>query len=164
MDMMDEELIEFWNKLNQNGVKYMMVGGLAARFHGYNRTTDDLDMWIEDTLDNRKRLRKAFVDLDYGDYRSIETTQFVPGWTSFYAAGVVLDIMTEMKGLEHLSFNDCYNEVAFYDVAGMPVPFLNINHLIANKKAVNRDKDKLDVINLEKIKKLREEEQEPPTH
>ena len=162
--MMDEELIEFWNKLNQNGVKYMMVGGLAARFHGYNRTTDDLDMWIEDTLDNRKRLRKAFVDLDYGDYRSIETTQFVPGWTSFYAAGVVLDIMTEMKGLEHLSFNDCYNEVAFYDVAGMPVPFLNINHLIANKKAVNRDKDKLDVINLEKIKKLREEEQEPPTH
>ena len=36
-------------------------------------------------------------------------------------------------------------------------PFLNINHLIANKKAVNRPKDQIDVIELEKIKKLRED-------
>ena len=79
MDVMDEELIEFWKKLNDNGVKYMMVGGIAARFHGYNRTTDDLDMWIEDTLENRKKLRTAFIDLGYGDFVSIETTQFVSG-------------------------------------------------------------------------------------
>jgi len=161
---MDEELIEFWKKLNGNGVKYMMVGGLAARFHGYNRTTDDLDMWLEDTLENRKSLRKAFVDLDYGDFVSIETTQFVPGWTSFYAAGIVLDIMTEMKGLEDLSFAECYKEATFYDIGGNSVPFINISHLIANKKAVNRDKDKLDVIYLEKIKRLQDEAgKTPPT-
>jgi hypothetical protein len=38
------------------------------------------------------------------------------------------------------------------------VPFLHINHLIANKKAVNRPKDQLDVIYLEKIRQIREEE------
>ena len=37
------------------------------------------------------------------------------------------------------------------------VPFLHINHLIANKKAVNRPKDQLDVIYLEKIKQIQEE-------
>jgi len=36
------------------------------------------------------------------------------------------------------------------------VPFLHINHLIQNKKVVNRPKDQVDVIELEKIRKLRE--------
>src|SRR6218665_31888 len=99
MDVLDEELLKFWRKLNEHHVKFIMVGGLATRFHGYNRATDDLDMWIEDTRENRRNLRKAFAALHYGDYPTIETMQFVPGWTSFYAAGIVLDIMTSMKGL-----------------------------------------------------------------
>ena len=42
------------------------------------------------------------------------------------------------------------------DIDGVNIPFLHINQLIANKKAVNRPKDKIDVIELEKIRKLRE--------
>ena len=82
--------------------------------------------------------------------------QFVPGWTSFYAAGIVLDIMTEMKGLENISFNECYQLAVIQNLNNIPVPFLHINHLIANKKAVNRPKDQVDVIYLEKIKALLE--------
>ena len=157
MDVLDEELLLFWNKLNENNVRYIMVGGLATRFHGYNRATDDLDMWIGDTLENRQHLRKAFIELEYGDYKSIETMQFVPGWTSFYAAGLVLDIVTEMKGLENLTFDDCYREALIEDIDGVKIPFLHINHLIANKKVVNQPKDQIDVIYLEKIKELREQ-------
>ena len=36
-----------------------MIGGFAINLHGYNRSTKDIDIWIEDTLENRKRLRKA---------------------------------------------------------------------------------------------------------
>jgi hypothetical protein len=151
---MDEELLAFWQKLNETGVRYIMVGGLATRFYGYNRTTDDLDMWIEDTLENRKNLRDAFKQLQYGDYPSIETMQFVPGWTSFYAAGIVLDIMTEMKGLEAYSFDECYNNASVAKLEQIEVRFLHINHLIQNKKVVNRPKDQLDVIYLEKIKEI----------
>jgi hypothetical protein len=32
MDVMDEELLAFWRKLNENNVRYIMVGGLATRF------------------------------------------------------------------------------------------------------------------------------------
>ena len=133
-----------------------MVGDIATRFHGFNRNTDDVDIWLEDTLANRQNLRKAFIELGYGDYASIETMQFVPGWTSFYAAGVELDIMTEMKGIENESFRACYAMASVSNLEGVLVPFLHINHLIANKKAVNRPKDQIDVIQLEKIKKIRE--------
>ncbi|WP_324585230.1 hypothetical protein [Agriterribacter sp.] len=67
MDVMDEALLDFWRKLNEHHVRFIMVGGLATRFHGYNRTADDLDMWIEDDLENRKNLRKAFAALNYGE-------------------------------------------------------------------------------------------------
>ncbi len=155
MDVLDVELINFWRILNENAVQYLMVGGLATRFHGYNRATDDLDIWIEDSLENRRNLRKSFAQLGYGDFESIETMQFVPGWTSFYAAGIELDIMTEMKGIENESFQDCYKMASISNLEGVTVPFLHINHLISNKKAVNRPKDQLDVIQLEKIKEIR---------
>lgn len=158
MDMLDEEFIAFWRTLNQHQVKYIMVGGLATFFHGYNRVTEDVDMWIEDTPDNRKRLRAAFRDLRYGDIASLETMEFVSGWTTFYAAGVELDIMTSMKGLEDESFSTCYEMAEMVNLEGVKVPFLHINHLIANKKAVNRPKDQMDVIQLEEIKKLKEKD------
>lgn len=158
MDILEEELVQFWKALNDNGVRYIMVGGFATRFHGFNRSTDDLDMWLEDTLPNRKHLRKAFSDLGYGDFASLETMQFVPGWTNFYiGGGIELDIMTKMKGLEDMSFNECFKMASIADLEGVQVPFLHIDHLIANKRIVNRPKDQVDVIELEKIRKIREE-------
>ncbi|HEY4108080.1 nucleotidyltransferase [Puia sp.] len=157
MDILDDELIKFWKILNENGVRYIMVGGFAIRFHGFNRSTDDLDMWLEDTIANRKHLRKAFSELGYGDYVSLETMQFVPGWTSFYiGGGIELDIMTAMKGLENITFAECLEMASVADLEGAKVPFLHINHLIANKKIVNRPKDQVDVIELEKIRVIRE--------
>ena len=156
--MLNDELLRFWKFLNEHKVRYIMVGGFATRFHGFNRNTDDLDMWLEDTIENRKNLRTSFSELGYGDYSSLETMPFVPGWTSFYiGGGIELDIMTTMKGLENLSFSECLNMASIADLEGIEVPFLHINHLIENKKIVNRPKDQVDVIELEKIRKFREE-------
>jgi len=157
MDMLNDELLRFWKALNENKVRYIMVGGFATRFHGFNRSTDDLDMWLEDTIENRMGLRTSFSELGYGDYSSLETMPFVPGWTSFYiGGGIELDIMTSMKGLENVSFSECLEMASIADLEGVEVPFLHINHLIENKKIVNRPKDQVDVIELEKIRKFRE--------
>lgn len=60
MDIFDEELLKFWRCLNQHGVRYIMVGGVATNFNGYQRATDDIDLWIDDTIENRETLRCAF--------------------------------------------------------------------------------------------------------
>jgi len=94
-----------------------------------------------------------------GDYYMMETIQFVPGWTDFQLNnGLRLDIMVDMKGLENFSFQECLSIAAVAEIEGVKVPFLHMNQLIANKKAVNRPKDQIDVIELEKISKLREED------
>ena len=156
MDIYDDGFLELWKVLNKHNVQYIMVGGFAVNMHGYTRATKDADLWLKDTIENRKNLRKAFKELDYGDFESVETIKFLPGWTQFYLNnGVLLDIMTEMKGIERLSFDDCLSKASIADFEGIQVPFLHINHLLANKKAVDRPKDKQDIIELEKIKELR---------
>ncbi|MGY3213065.1 hypothetical protein [Mucilaginibacter sp. HD30] len=157
MDILDDELLRFWRNLNHHKVNYIMVGGFATRFHGFNRNTEDLDLWLQDTLQNRKNLRHSFIDLGYGDFPSLETMEFIPGWTSFYLGNSIdIDIMTSMKGIDY-SFNESLAMASTADLDGIVVPFLHINQLISNKKAVNRPKDQIDVLELEKIKKLRED-------
>ena len=157
MDVFDEGLIEFWRVLNKHKVMYIMVGGFAVNMHGYIRATKDSNIWLKDDLTNRKNLRQAFADLGYGDYASLETMAFVPGWTEFYiAGGIILDIMTSMKGLDDFSFDECYSRAKIADLNSVHVPFLHINELIANKKAVARPQDLNDIIQLEKIKKINE--------
>lgn len=160
MDIFDEELLKFWRSLIINNVRFVMIGGVATNLHGYHRTTNDIDLWIEDTLSNRKQLRIAFKEYGIGDFSSLETLQFVAGWTTFRLDNSLeIDIMTSVKGLEEFSFDESYQLASFADIFDINVPFLHINQLIASKKAANRPKDQIDVIELEKIKKLREEEE-----
>jgi len=156
VDIFDEEILKFWKALQLHKVQYIMVGGYAMNLHGYQRFTGDLDIWIEDTTKNRQNLRKAFITCEMGDYPIISTMQFVPGWTEFRLNnGLTLDILTEMKGLEEYTFEECLQMASVADIEDVNVPFLHINQLIANKKVVDRAKDKIDVIALEEIKKLR---------
>lgn len=159
MDIFDEEILKFWRALQQHEVKYIMVGGYATNLHGFQRFTGDIDIWLEDTKENRQRLRAAFITCDMGDYYMLERMQFVPGWTDFHLMnGLRLDILIDMKGLEGYTFDESLQMATVADIDDVRVPFLHINQLIANKIAVNRPKDQIDVIELEKIRKIREGE------
>ena len=158
MDIFDEEIIKFWKSLQDNTVRYIMVGGFATNIHGYQRYTGDMDIWIEDSLANRANLRAAFKGAGMGDYFMMERMQFVAGWSDFTLNnGLKLNIMVDMKGLEGYTFDECLQLATIADIENIKIPFLNINQLIANKKAVNRTKDQMDVAELEKIKLLRKE-------
>lgn len=159
MDIYNEAILEFWRACQQAKLRYIMVGGFATNIAGYQRVTDDLDIYMEDTKENRRALRRAFIIADIGDFEPLERLDFVPGWVFFYLNnGFRLDVMTSLKGLENVPFQHSYDmatEVQIYDVT---VRFLHINQLIESKKAANRPKDQIDVIYLEKIKELREKE------
>lgn len=159
MDIFDEEILKFWESLQANNVKYILVGGYATNLHGYQRFTGDLDIWLKDNLENRQSLRKAFSACEMGDYPMIEYMQFIPGWTDFRLNnGLRLDILIEMKGLEAYTFDECLEMASIADIETVSVPFLHINQLIQNKKIVNRPKDQNDVKALEQIIQLRNSE------
>lgn len=157
MGLMDEKLLNFWKALNHFGVDYIMVGGLAVNLHGFSRTTNYIDIWIKEVKENRKQLGLVFSQFGYPDI-NLEKFEFIPGWTNFHiGSGVHLDILINMVGLEGYSFDDCLNQASIAEIDNIKIPFLHINQLIANKKAINRPKEQINVLELEKIKLARKE-------
>ena len=154
MDILDDEILNLWRLLEKHKTKYIMVGGFATTLHGFSRATADLDLWIKDTPQNRVSLRLVLKELEIGDFESIETTQFVTGFTSILLnSGFELDLMTSLKGFDQLRFDECYAIAPEAIVEDVRVKFMHINQLIEAKKAAGRQKDLMDVEELERIKK-----------
>src|SRR4029078_11038396 len=57
-----KELLE---SLNANGVRYMVVGGYAVGFHGYGRSTNDIDIFVANDQTNAERLVKALTEFGF---------------------------------------------------------------------------------------------------
>ena len=154
MDILDDEIIDLFKALDDYSVKYILVGGFATALNGFYRFTEDVDIWIEDTLQNRKNLNKALIKLGLPDMPQIERIDFVPGWSGInLPSGFPLDIMTSLSGFEKEKFEKCYLLCNEATVGGVALRFLHINQLIEAKKAANRPKDLIDIEELEKIKK-----------
>ncbi|MFH6997028.1 DUF6036 family nucleotidyltransferase [Flavobacterium sp. FlaQc-57] len=148
---MNEQIIAIWNSFFENKVKYITIGGFAVNIYGYNRNTGDIDIYLEDTIENRINLRKALKSINLGDFETIETMQFIPGWTDFSLNyGLRLDIMTTVKGLEDKSFSSLLEDATIVMIGETPVYFIDYDNLIIAKKASNRPKDILDIEELDK--------------
>jgi predicted nucleotidyltransferase len=149
---MIEEIFNIWKYLNENDVRYITIGGFAVNIYGYNRNTGDLDILIDDSLDNRRKLRKAFEEIGIGDFEAIETMQFIAGWSDFTLSfGLRLDVMTSIKGLEKTTFQELYDAATIVLLGGVEVRFIDYENLIKAKKATNRPKDLLDIEELNKL-------------
>lgn len=153
MDILDEELLGIWREFQRHEVRYIMVGGFATSFHGYSRFSADCDVWLQDNPENRKRFSLALSGLGFGKAELIEKMQFIAGWTPFrLSSGMELDVMTDLKNYSQLDFDECYRMAVRASIIDVNVPFLHLNHLIAEKRASSRGKDLIDAEELEKIR------------
>lgn len=155
MDIYNDDLLQIWRKLAAHNVRYIMIGGVATNLHGFSRYTRDADFFFEDTQENRIRIADAFYELDIAPRDVMLRWQFTPGWASLeYGDGIILDMMTSVKGLEDLGFDTCYRMAVFAEICELSVPILNINHLLRAKEATGRPKDQLDIIELRRLQEL----------
>jgi predicted nucleotidyltransferase len=151
---MNSQIIEIWKYFSLNKVKYLTIGGFAVNIYGYGRNTGDIDIFIEDSIENRENLREALKQSGIGDFENMSTIQFIPGWTDISLNfNLRLDIMTSVKGLENKTFEQLLEKAYIAEINDIPVYFIDYENLIIAKKAANRPKDILDIEELEKLNK-----------
>src|SRR5690606_27836561 len=63
IDMTPSAITRLFRSLQQNNVKYLLIGGFAMAFHGHVRATLGIDLWIRNDPDNMKSLKKSLVEL-----------------------------------------------------------------------------------------------------
>jgi len=145
--VLNQDFKEFIQSLNDNSVRYLVVGGYAVALHGYPRYTKDMDVWVEMTVDNASKIVKAlnqfgFGSLDLKEADFIEPDQIIQlGYPPRR-----IDILTTLPGVE---FSECYLSHTTVNVEGVSVNFIDLENLKKNKRATGRHQDLADLENLE---------------
>lgn len=146
------EVFEIWKNFDLEKLEYIIIGGFAVNIYGYNRNTGDMDVFFKDTLENRLKLNKALKASKLIEFPNVETMQFIPGYTDVNIGfGMRLDLMTSVKGLEDISFDELLNNATVVEITGVKVNFIDYENLIKSKFAANRTKDILDIEELNKV-------------
>jgi predicted nucleotidyltransferase len=148
--ILNSDFLDFLTALNDQDVEYLVVGGYAVIIHGYNRTTGDIDIWINKTKDNYQKLATAFLQFgmplfDMTAHNFLENEDF--DVFTFGVPPISIDIMTKLKGL---TFDECVEQAFKETIDGLIINVISIEDLIAAKKASNRAKDQDDIEHLEK--------------
>ena len=105
-NIFNKDFRDFIEALNHFNVEYILVGGYSVILHGYSRTTGDLDIWVNQTVQNYNRIKKAFglfgmPLFDMTESNFLENKHF--NVFSFGRPPVSIDLMTEVKGLKGAS-------------------------------------------------------------
>jgi predicted nucleotidyltransferase len=145
--VLNRDFKEFIQSLNDNGVRYLVVGGYAVALHGYPRYTKDIDIWVDMTPENASNILKALNQFGFGSLGVKEAEFTVPDQMLQlgYPPGRI-DILTTLPGVE---FPECYAARMVVEIDGIPVNFIDLENLKKNKKATGRHQDLADLENLE---------------
>ena len=135
--------------LSQHGVKFIVVGGVCATFHGVTVPTFDLDLVHLRTQENLKKLEEALRELD-AYYREHPPHRIIPEAQRMNTPGHHL-LMTRAGAVDVLgtvSGNRDYEQLFPLSVEitlgeGVAIRILDLPTLIQTKQDAGRDKDKM---------------------
>jgi hypothetical protein len=148
-NIFNEDFSDFINCFNKREVEYILVGGIAVILNGYNRTTGDMDVWVNKTTENYEKIVQSFNDFRMPVF-DMTREKFLGGEFDVFSFGrdpVRIDLMTEVKGL---SFDDAINTVQYFTERNVTFRFLHVNTLIQAKRASGRHRDLDDIEQLSK--------------
>ena len=148
-NIFQEDFRDFLNALNETEVRYLLVGGYSVVLHGYSRTTGDMDLWVERTVENYNKLKIAFLKFGMPVFDMTEENFLShPVWDvfTFGTPPVAIDIMVKLEGL---NFEEAFQKAIIFEDDDLKIRTINRIDLITTKKIAGRAKDINDLENLE---------------
>jgi predicted nucleotidyltransferase len=137
---------EFLKLLNDNGVRYLLVGGYAVAYHGYPRATADMDIWIEVDPSNASKLVDALKEFGFNSPDlSVDLFLEKEKVVRMGVPPIRIEILTSISGV---TFEECFPSRITDELDGIEVNLISLPHLKANKEASGRHKDLDDLENL----------------
>jgi hypothetical protein len=145
---MKSDWSELIASLRSHGVEFLIVGAHALAFHGRARYTEDLDVFLHRTAENRERtgaalaafgipVRAEALDRLFGEGRQM----LVLGHAPF-----AVDLMGFLDGVE---FDQAWERRCDGMVLGEAAYVIGIEDYLATKRASGRPKDLADIAILE---------------
>jgi hypothetical protein len=136
------DLVALCRALNACQARYLIVGGCAIIYHGYLRSTEDIDLILDGDPENQRRVKEALASLpdkailelgddDIRDYIVVRVSD-----------EILVDLMIAACGIEYA---EAVHEIEIGIIEGVPIPFAS-PQLLLRMKQTHREKDAEDRI------------------
>jgi predicted nucleotidyltransferase len=150
--------------LNDEKIKYLVVGGVAVNLYGYVRFTGDLDILVLLEEENLKKLDRVMKKMGYSERIPVSLLELhdnkkVKEWLKTknlkaYSFNPPKDSLLQIDIIieESLKFDSFYQKKVTKKIDDIGIPIISLEDLIKMKKRANRDQDILDLKSLIKLK------------
>lgn len=150
------DIQEFIRLLHTHRVRYVIAGGEAVIYYGHVRLTGDVDFFYDRQADNTQRLFLALSDFWDGDIPGVSEAE------ELRTAGLILqfgrppnriDLINRIDGV---AFEEAWSgrrEVLLTsETDAVPMYYIGLEQLIANKQSAGRPKDHEDLTYLRQLR------------
>jgi len=154
MDIENEEFLLFLKCAGQNNLRYLCIGGYAVNYYGFHRATEDMDIWIAPTQENKIYFLNTLHCMGYSDNEM--TTIKNEDFTTYFMCSLgsrpnVIDILTIVH--RNIKFEDAEKNASIHQLSdNISLKLVPYDFLKEIKLRSTRQKDLLDVAKLEEIR------------
>ncbi len=152
-------------KLAEHDVRYVLIGALAATFHGSPLRTDDVDICPDPTESNLERLGRALMELGAEEWdphkgdpvpRNFDAEMLAldKTWILWTDQGR-LDLVYEPAGTG--GYKDLAAHAIVFEIDDLAVTVASLEDVIRSKEAAGREKDHSQLPTLRRLLELRQE-------
>ena len=139
-------LQDAFRSFQQHDVQYLVIGGIASILHGVPKATFDLDILIEASPENARRLLDALLETGLGTASLTNVDDLLANEITIFKDKVRIDVQTSTPGI---TFADAWNRKETMEYHGQEFYVVSKKDLISSKRAAARDVDMEDVRLLE---------------
>jgi len=138
----NSDFSDLLQSLNDNRVRYLVIGGYAVVQYAEPRFTKDLDVWISTDAANADAVYKALSE--FGAPLAGLTAKDFAEDGYFFQMGVPPVRVDVLMGIPGVQFEECWKRRTEMDFDGLKVNFISKADLIVAKRASGRKQDLID--------------------
>lgn len=151
---MTRDFADFLAALNSEGASYVVIGGIAVLSQVPYRTTRDIDVLIEPTIENARRVRDA-VRRWGGFEPEYAPEDFISGDILSFGGLLRVEVHAVVPGA---NWEGVWTRKVSGELLGVPTFFACLDDLIAMKEAAGRAEK--DLPDLKRLRRLRDRQRQ----
>ncbi len=158
------DYLGIFKKFNEQGIRYLVVGGVAMNLYGIPRVTYDIDILLDLEDANIREFTQLMKEwgfkpkvpvniMDFADQAKRDEWMATKNMKAFNLVNAKwalseIDIIIDTP----VDYSEAHKRARKITVKGISIPVISIDDLITMKRVAGRELDKADVQYLRKVK------------
>ena len=148
---LERDFLDFIALCNKHAVKYLVIGGYAVSVHGYPRSTKDMDVCIEMSVENAEKMIAVIKDFGFESVELSESDFLSKNFiTQLGYEPLRIDILNDLDGV---AFAEAWGNKKVVIISEVEINFIGYNELLKVKEKAGRPQDIADISMLKKRNK-----------